>query len=142
MYLSVHAKAANAYKNTGAFTRVEGASPGHLLVMLFENLHAQLLRARKALSENNIADKGLAIGKAVRILDEGLKAGLNQNSNDAFTQSLGDLYGYCAKRLTQANFYNDPLPIEEVILLMEPVADAWKLIVEQQAQSLRPMEVA
>jgi flagellar protein FliS len=142
MYLSAHAKAANAYRNMGAVTQVEGASPGHLLVMLFENLHVQLLRARKALSENNIADKGLAIGKAVRILDEGLKAGLTQNSNDAFTQSLGDLYGYCAKRLTQANFYNDPLPIEEVIRLMEPVAGAWKLIVEQQAQPVRPMEVA
>jgi flagellar protein FliS len=142
MYLSVHAKAANAYRNMGAVTQVEGASPGYLLVMLFENLHVQLLRARKALSENNIADKGLAIGKAVRILDEGLKAGLTQNSNDAFTQSLGDLYGYCAKRLTQANFYNDPLPIEEVIRLMEPVAGAWKLIVEQQAQPFRPMEVA
>jgi flagellar biosynthetic protein FliS len=52
------------------------------------------------------------------------------------------LYGYCAKRLTQANLYNDPLPIEEVIRLMGPVADAWKLIVEQQAQPVRPMEVA
>jgi flagellar protein FliS len=142
MYLSAHAKAANAYRNMGAVTQIEGASPGHLLVMLFENLHVQLLRARKALSENKIADKGLAIGKAVRILDEGLKAGLTQNSNDAFTQSLGDLYGYCAKRLTQANFYNDPFPIEEVIRLMEPVAGAWKLIVEQQAQPVRPMEVA
>lgn len=142
MYLSVHAKAANAYRNMGAVTRVEGASPGHLLVLLFENLHIQLLRARKALGENNIADKGLALGKAVRILDEGLKAGLIQNSDDVLTQSLGDLYAYCAKRLTQANFYNDPLPIEEVISLMDPVADAWKKIVAQQAQSLRPMEVA
>jgi flagellar protein FliS len=142
MYLSVQAKAANAYRNMGAVTQVEGASPGHLLVLLFENLHVQLLRARKSLAENNIADKGLALGKAVRILDEGLKAGLINDSNDPFTQSLGDLYGYCAKRLTQANFYNDPLPIEEVIRLMEPVADAWKLIVEQQAQSGRPMEVA
>jgi flagellar protein FliS len=142
MYLSVHAKAANAYRNMGAVTQVEGASPGHLLVLLFQHLHVQLLRARKALAEKNIADKGLALGKAVRILDEGLKAALIPNSNDALTQSLGDLYGYCAKRLTQANLYNDPLPIEEVIRLMEPVADAWKLIVEQQAQSLRPMEVA
>ena len=142
MYLSVHAKAANAYRNMGAVTQVEGASPGHLLVLLFQNLHVQLLRAHKAMSENNIADKGLAIGKAVRILDEGLKAGLTQNSNDAFTQSLGDLYGYCAKRLTQANLYNDPLLIEEVIRLMEPVADAWKLIVEQQVQTVRSMEVA
>ena len=142
MYLSVHAKAANAYRNMGAVTQVEGASPGHLLVLLFQHLHVQLLRASKALAEKNIADKGLALGKAVRILDEGLKAALIPNSNDALTQSLGDLYGYCAKRLTQANLYNDPLPIEEVIRLMEPVADAWKLIVEQQAQSLRPMEVA
>jgi flagellar protein FliS len=142
MYLSVNVKAANAYRSMGAMTQVEGASPGHLLVLLFQNLHIQLLRARNALAEKNIADKGLALGKAVRILDEGLKAALIPNSNDAFTQSLGDLYGYCAKRLTQANLYNDPLPIEEVIRLMGPVADAWKLIVEQQAQSVRPMEVA
>ena len=59
MYLSVHAKAANAYRNMGAVTQLEGASPGHLLVMLFENLHAQLLRARQALSDKDIAEKGL-----------------------------------------------------------------------------------
>ena len=141
MYVSVHAKAANAYRNVGAITQVDGASPGQLMLLLFENLHIQLLRAHKALSDNNIADKGLALGKAVRILDEGLKAALTKNSNDDFTQALGDLYGYCAKRLTQANFYNDPLPIEEVLRLMDPVADAWKKIVTQQASSRRPMEV-
>ena len=142
MYLSAHAKAANAYRNIGTVTQVDGASPGQLMMLLFENLHIQLLRAHKAMSENNIADKGRAIGKAVRILDEGLKAALTTNSDDGITQSLGDLYGYCAKRLTQANFYNDPLPIEEVIRLMAPIEDAWKKIVEQQAPTLRPMEVA
>lgn len=141
MYVSVHAKAANAYRNVGAHTQVDGASPARLMMLLFENLHIQLLRAHKALSENNIADKGVALGKAVRILDEGLKAPLSPNSNDDFTQSLGDLYGYCAKRLTQANFYNDPLPIEEVLRLMDPVADAWKKIATQQDASSRPLEV-
>ncbi|WP_090143166.1 flagellar export chaperone FliS [Limnohabitans sp. DM1] len=141
MYLSVHAKAANAYRNMGAVTQVDGASPGQLMMLLFQNLHIQLLRAHKALSDNNIAVKGLALGKAVRILDEGLKAALIKNSEDGFAQSLSDLYGYCAKRLTQANFYNDPLPIEEVLRLMDPIADAWKKVVAEQAQSLRPMEV-
>jgi flagellar protein FliS len=142
MYLSAHAKAAKAYRHIDTVTQVDGASPGQLMILLFDNLHIQLLRAHKALGDNNIADKGLALGKAVRILDEGLKAALTKNSDDDFTQSLGDLYGYCAKRLTQANFYNDPLPIEEVIRLMAPIADAWKKIVAQQAPSLRPMEVA
>ena len=142
MNLSAHAKAAKAYRHIDAVTQVDGASPGQLMIMLFDNLHIQLLRAHKALGDNNIADKGLALGKAVRILDEGLKAALTKNSDDGFTQSLGDLYGYCAKRLTQANFYNDRLPIEEVIRLMDPIADAWKKIVAQQAPSLRPMEVA
>jgi flagellar protein FliS len=142
MYLSVHAKAANAYRNMGAVTKVDGATPGQLLILLFESLHLQLLRARKAVSENNISDKGLALGKAVRILDEGLKAALSKNSEDQFTHSLSDLYGYCAKRLTQANFYNDPLPIEEVLRLMGPVADAWKQIITQQDQGVSPMKVA
>ena len=142
MYLSVHAKAANAYRNMGAVTRVDGATPGQLLILLFESLHVQLLRARKAINENNINDKGHAIGKAVRILDEGLKAGLKKSPDDQITNSLGDLYGYCAKRLTQANLYNDASPIDEVLALINPVADAWKQIVSQEVQAVRPMEMA
>ena len=142
MYLSVHAKAANAYRNVGVVTKVDGATPGQLLNLLFESLHTQLVRARKAIDEKNIPDKGQALGKAVRILDEGLKAALNKNSNDQITGSLSDLYDYCAKLLTQANLYNDPLPINEVIKLIDPIADAWKQIGLKEAQQVRATELA
>jgi flagellar protein FliS len=51
--------------------------------------------------------KGRAIGRAVRIVDEGLRAGLNLEAGGRLASDLHELYGYLNLRLTQANLRND-----------------------------------
>jgi len=75
-----------------------------------------------------VLEKGQAIGHAVRIIEEGLRSGLDIRSGDELSVSLNDLYAYSAKTLTEANLYNDVEKVREVARLIETVAGAWKQV--------------
>lgn len=127
MYTSTAHRSANAYVRQAAAARVAAASPHELITMLFEGLDQALLAAQGALARGDVAAKGAAIGKAVRILDEGLRAALDPAGGD-LTERLDALYDYCLRRLTEANLRNDAAAIDEVRRLMTEVADGWKAI--------------
>ncbi len=104
---------------------VDGASPHLLIKMLFDGLVQSLNAARGSLQRGDIEEKGRQIGKAVRILDEGLMAALNPAQGGEVAANLGALYDYCLRRLTQANLRNDVAAVEEVVNLICPVAEGW-----------------
>jgi flagellar protein FliS len=128
MFLATHARATNAYRQVSTATQVNLASGPQLVTMLFDALRVQLLKAENALAQNQLSEKGLAIGHAVRIIEEGLRSGLDMRRGGELSQSLNDLYVYCAKTLTEANFYNDVSKVREVASLIETVAGAWKQV--------------
>jgi len=128
MFTSVNSRAASAYKRIAADTGVSTADPHQLVVMLFDGLMQSLNAARGAMERGDIEAKGQSIGKAVRILEEGLRSGLNLSQGGDLAKNLNGLYGYAAQRLTTANLRNDRALVTEVIGLIEPVADSWKQI--------------
>jgi flagellar protein FliS len=128
MFTPVSARAASAYKRVGAQTSIEGASPHQVICLLFEALLRSLHTARGALARGDIEAKGEAIGKAVRILEEGLKSGLDMEAGGELAINLNGVYNYSILRLTTANLKNDVSLIEEVTQLIVPVFDAWKSI--------------
>ena len=134
-------RAATAYQSTGIETSVNGASPHQLIVLLFDGLLQALNAARVAMQRKDIEAKGKQIVRAVRLLEEGLKAGLDMERGGELARNLRTLYDYCTQRLTHANLHNDVAAIEEVQRLIAPVADAWKQI-GTQAQDATPMAQA
>ena len=124
---------AGLYKDVQADTGVTGASPHRLVEMLFEEFIASCNRARGAIHSRNVADKGRAIGRAVRIVEEGLRAGLNLKDGGDLARTLQDLYGYVALRLTHANLHNDEAAVAECIALVQPIYDAWRAIAPRVA---------
>lgn len=128
MFTPAYARASSAYKRVGVETSVQNASPHHLVHLLFEELLQSLSAARGALARQQIAEKGAAIGKAVRILDEGLRAGLNLKQGGELAGNLDRLYEYCIAQLTRANARNDDALLLEVRTLVEPLAEAWQQI--------------
>jgi len=121
-------RAASAYQNTGVETSVMGASPHQLIVLLFDALQQALAAAHAAMLRKDIPTKGKHIVRAVRLLEEGLKAGLDMERGGELARNLRTLYDYCTQRLTHANLHNDAAAIEEVQRLIAPVAEAWKQI--------------
>ena len=118
---------ATMYSKVGLETDVHGASPHRLVSMLFDGVFDAMNQARGALQSGNNEIKNRALGRAVRILDEGLKAGLNLEAGPLATD-LRELYAYLCMRLTQANLHNDAAAIEECQRILTPVREAWTAI--------------
>ena len=116
-----------AYRNVGVETGVAAASPHQLVTMLFDGFNTAIAEAKSALAQGQVEAKCKALMRAVRIVDEGLKAPLDA-SGGALTENLASLYGYVSLRLTQANLNNDVAALDECVKLLEPVRSAWLAI--------------
>ena len=116
------------YQSVNTQAQAVDASPHRLIQMLMEGGLTRIAQARGAMERGEIEAKGMAIGKAIRILEEGLKAGLNKAQGGDLANNLNGLYGYAVQRLTMANLRNDASAIHEVLNLIEPLADSWKQI--------------
>jgi flagellar protein FliS len=117
-----------AYAQVSLESGVMSASPHQLIVMLFDGALSALARARILMNQGDIAGKGLAISKAINIIDNGLKTGLDHTQGGEIADNLAALYDYMKRRLMQANLHNDESTIEEVIKLLDNVSDAWRQI--------------
>ena len=124
---------ANAYRQVGVSGSVEDASPHRLIELLFDGYVEAIAQARGAMRNGQIELKGKAITRAARIVDEGLKAGLNLGAGGPLAQDLHALYDYLGKRLTLANVRNDDSMLEECARLIEPLRQAWRDISGQVA---------
>jgi flagellar secretion chaperone FliS len=119
---------AQMYSRVGVETGVADASPHKLVAMLFEGWFESIARAKAALAAGNTELKGREVGRAVRIVEEGLKASLDLGAGGALAADLADLYAYVNLRLTQANLRNDAAALDECARLMQPLRDAWSSI--------------
>ena len=108
------AKGTQAYAKIEVESAVMSASQQQLVIMLFDGALSALVRARLFLADGNIPAKGLALSKAINIIENGLKVGLVENNGDELTQNLIALYAYMVRRLLHANVNNDASAIEEV----------------------------
>lgn len=126
MFTSVASRSASAYQRVSLDTSVNTASPHQLINLLFEGLLNSLGMAQAAMSRGDVATKGEQIGKAVRILEEGLIVGLDPQKGGDLAANLKDLYDYSVLRLTHANLKNDTAALAEVVRVIEPLAQGWR----------------
>jgi len=119
---------AAAYRQIGAETGVAAATPHRLVAMLYDGFMEALAEARGAMRAREIERKGRAINRAIRILEEGLRGGLNLEAGGKLAADLNDLYGYVTLRLTQANLRNDEAMLDECQRLLQPLREAWMSI--------------
>ncbi|MBX3609686.1 MAG: flagellar export chaperone FliS [Hydrogenophaga sp.] len=131
MFTSVSTRAASAYRRVAVETDVQASDRHHLISLLFDGLLQSLSKAQIALERGELSTKGEQIGKALRILDEGLLAGVDEARGGELAVNLRMLYTYCAHRLTLANLNNDSKLLAEVVALIEPVSASWQQIREE-----------
>lgn len=134
------ANALNAYKNVGIESGVAAADPHKLILMLYQGAMLAIASGKNQMLRKQIAAKGASISKAIKIIDEGLKACLDVKSGGEIGQNLFDLYDYMNQRLLIANLKNDAAILDEVSGLLRELKDAWESISPtappQQAETL------
>jgi flagellar protein FliS len=121
-------QSAGLYQQVGVESQLAGASPHALVAMLFEGFLEALAQARGAIRAGDVGAQGQALGRAVRIVEEGLRAGLDVRAGGPLARDLDDLYTYVTQRLTLANLRRDEAAVAECQRLMQPLAEAWRAI--------------
>ena len=119
---------ANAYAKVGVETGVLAASPHKLIVMLFDGALVAVAMGLQHMKAGDIEKKGLAISKAIMIIDSGLRASLDKKVGGEIAENLDALYAYMSQRLMMANLKNQPEILEEVHTLLKDIKSAWDAI--------------
>lgn len=117
-----------AYRAMAAQTSVADASPHRLVAMLYDGFVDAVVEARGAMRSKEIERKGRAIGRATRIVTEGLRGGLDLQNGGALAADLDRLYTYVGTRLMQASLRNDEAILDECQRLIQPLREAWSAI--------------
>lgn len=126
-----------AYKKVSVESGVATADPHALVLMLYDGVLEAIRRAEGHLAAGQVAEKGAALGKAVRIVEEGLKASVDRSTGGQLAFRLLDLYDYATMRLLQANLRNDRAALSEITRLLTELRSAWaqiKLVPPRAAQ--------
>lgn len=120
--------AAKAYAAIGLETGVTSASPHQLICMLFEGAVVSISQAKQHLIGKDLGAKGMAVSRAVQIIEEGLKASLDLRVGGDLARQLWQLYEYMSRRLLLASLNNEATGMDEVLRILGDLKEAWESI--------------
>ncbi|WP_110648390.1 flagellar export chaperone FliS [Salinicola peritrichatus] len=119
-------RGAGAYARVGVESAVMSADPHQLIVMLFDGAQAAINSARLHMQDGNRAAKGIAISKAIDIVNNGLAAALDHERGGEVADNLGRLYDYVGRLLLQANLRDDVTQLDEAASILETIGSGWR----------------
>jgi flagellar secretion chaperone FliS len=123
--------ARNQYQSLGLSSRVEGATPHELVVIMFEEaLGAMALAARR----RDFAQRGLRQSRALAIIG-GLETSLDHSRGGEIANGLASIYREARRLVLEGGRDNDADKILEARTLLGEIADAWTQIGERRASA-------
>ena len=127
---------AQDYARTYRANSILTASPGQLVLLLFDAALNSLAIARKACDEAPSDPRqyevvNAQIVKAQKIIAE-LQGTLNLEAGGEFARTMYQLYDYYDRRLLEANLRKQTAPIAEVERLLGEVRNAWSEMLRSQ----------
>lgn len=127
---------ATGYARTYRANAVLTASPGQLVLMLYDGALKALAIAREGFATPADDPRRIQIIneqllKAQAILNE-LQSGLNMEAGGEFAKTMHRLYDYHNRRLLEANLRKQVEPVIEVERLVRELRDAWAQMLTQQ----------
>ncbi|HOJ50451.1 MAG TPA: flagellar export chaperone FliS [Spirochaetota bacterium] len=115
------------YKETQILT----ASPGKLLLMLYDAAISSMEQALEFINEKgkyDVVNRNLV--KAQEIIGE-LLASLDFKVGGEFAKNMQSLYAYMIKRLIEGNLRKEAEPIKEVLKYMKELRESWEVAVKK-----------
>jgi flagellar secretion chaperone FliS len=116
----MHAKEYQSYKQT----EIETASPGKLLLLLYDGAIKRLHLAKEELEQNRREECHLHLVRVQEILVE-LMLALDWDVEGELAARLHGLYDYMYRQLVRANVRKDQEIIDEVIQLLTTLREGW-----------------
>ncbi len=116
----------NKYKQASVMT----ATPGQILIMLYEAAIKHTKRAIEGIEKNDLKLKAHGIGKAHDIVNELLNS-LNYEVGGQVARELEKLYNYSVEQLLKANIQSTTEELKAVVKILENLLEGWKVAVAQ-----------
>ena len=116
MNLNVAAKYRNVQISTG--------NPAALVAMLFDGALRFAAEAKDALAKRDPARAGDRIGRCHAVVSH-LASTLDKRHAPEMCDNLEAVYGFCMRRLVEANLAQSADMVAEVVRALTPLRDAW-----------------
>ncbi|MFP5451396.1 MAG: flagellar export chaperone FliS [Thermoleophilia bacterium] len=102
------------------------ASPGRLVVMLYDGFLRFAAQARVAYERGDVGEGGLRLTRAQDIVTE-LRVSLDMTRGQ-IPENLASIYDYVGERLTAVRMRGDLAAIDEAVRHMKDLREAWAAI--------------
>jgi flagellar protein FliS len=123
----------NSYRRIATQT----APPGQLVLMLYDGAIRFSERALTGFAFTDLCERNVTINnnlqRAVEIVRE-LNCCLNTDAGGQLAQTLRDLYDYMERRLLASNFNKNRAGVDEVIVHLKELRNAWATMLANQGQ--------
>lgn len=117
--------------------QVMTASPAKLVYMLYDRAIASLREAVAAIEAGEIEVRWKANKRAIDIIEH-LWSTIDIDRGGEIGENLNKLLPSMLLRLPDVDIHNDPKPAEDVIMLLEPLRDAWRELAMNGAGAAAP----
>lgn len=124
----------STYSDISLESQITGATPHQLIVLLYDGAINAMKRAEIYFQSGNIARRGEMLSRAINIIDNGLRAGLNHEKGGQIATELESLYEYISRTLLEANLNKSGEKLPHLIALMTEMSETWQAIAPQQKQ--------
>lgn len=115
-----------SYSNIGLETQVLSAAPEELISLLLDGARVAVIKAKIHLENDQIAERGLAISKAIDIIDTGLKASLDHEKGGEVAAQLAQTYDLILYHLMQANLHADKERLDIAENMLNTLLETWR----------------
>jgi len=109
------------------------ASPGELLIALYDGLFG-FLRGARLCMENKQTVRALELISKSRAIISELYIALDYSASAELCAQLAAIYDFCLDRLTVASTKRNPEALDEVLRVLTPLREAWKVAVPEAAR--------
>lgn len=124
----------SAYTAVSLDSQINGATPHQLIVLLYDGAINAMKRAEIYFQSGNIPRRGEMISRAINIIDNGLRAGLDHEKGGQIAEELESLYEYISRTLLEANVTKSGEKLPHLIALMTEMSETWQAIAPQNKQ--------
>jgi len=124
-----------AARDTYLRIQTETASPGQLVIMLYDALLRSLMRSEEAIARADVETAHTSLLHAQDVVLE-LIASLDMDAEgeaSAMARQMASLYEYIYRRTLDASLRKEIAPVQEAIRLVTPLRTAWQTALETLA---------
>jgi len=132
------AKRSSNYATVDLESRVLGANPVGLIVMLYDAAIEAIDRAIALDQAGDQVQRGKLVGRACSLITEGLRVCLNKREGGAIAEQLDQLYDYMTRTLLSASSRRDLDGLRGVRSLLADLREAWHSIEPPTAAPSQP----